>query len=415
MRVAAAETGHRSAPTAWAVRALLVGAMGFALLTGRELPAPTAYATELAGIDGALASADAGEQRLLLLQRRASLTSAPEALRELEDALCEDREELVAPLLQAHLCLQLHRLPEAAEALDTLPLALRDRPEVEGLRADLALQLGRYDDAERMSGATLLRERGWDALARLACVHALRGDIAKADALYAEAADTLTVRQMRAYAWVEVNRGLLDLKGGRLDQAHEHYLRADRAYSGYWLVEDHLAELLGAQGKFEEAVALYRRILARTPRPEIQQALGDLYSFMGQPEQAQPWLDEALAGYLASVERGEVHYYHHLANFYADVRQDGEQALLWAHRDLALRQTYTTYGGFAWALYRAGQYGAAFDALQQALGFSVEDAHLFLQAALICDATGRKEEASCYRERLTALNPRYVDTFHVHR
>jgi tetratricopeptide (TPR) repeat protein len=414
-RSAAAGTGHASAHTAWVLRGVLVAALVCALVSGRELSAPTAYATELAGIDGALASAELGEQRLVLLHRRASLTGAPDALSELEEALRDACGAGVAPLLQAQLCLQLHRLPEAAEALSTLPAALRARPEVEGLRADLALQVGRYDDAERISEASLERERGWDALARLAHVSALRGDGARADELYAEAADTLTVREMRAYAWVEVNRGLLDLKAGRLDQAHEHYLRADRAYSGYWLVEEHLAEVLAAERMFEEAAALYRRILARTPRPEIQQALGDLYGFMGQPEEAQPWLDRALAGYLASAERGEVHYYHHLANFYADVRQDGQQALMWASRDLGLRQTYAAHEACAWALFRARRYTEAFDALQQALAFSVEDPHLLFHAALIYDAAGRGKEASGFRERLAALNPGYAETFHVHR
>ena len=53
----------------------------------------------------------------------------------------------------------------------------------------------------------------------------------------------------------------------------------------------------------------------------IQQAFGELLMVMGQKERAQPWFDKAHAGYLEPAQRGGVHYYHHLVDFYADVRK----------------------------------------------------------------------------------------------
>ena len=53
---------------------------------------------------------------------------------------------------------------------------------------------------------------------------------------------------------------------------------------------------------------------------------------MGKPEKAQSWYEKALAGYLESVQHGDVHYYHHLADFYADVRENGREAVKWAQR-----------------------------------------------------------------------------------
>jgi tetratricopeptide (TPR) repeat protein len=82
------------------------------------------------------------------------------------------------------------------------------------------------------------------------------GDPAGADELYEEAQDDLTAKEMRAFAWLEVQRGFLDFARGRYRQARSHYDRADAAYPGYWLVDEHVAELLAAQDRY-----------ARTPLP----------------------------------------------------------------------------------------------------------------------------------------------------
>jgi tetratricopeptide (TPR) repeat protein len=240
------------------------------------------------------------------------------------------------------------------------------------------------------------------------------GEPAAADDLYQQAQEEISAKEMRAYAWVELQRGYLQLSQGRYDEARARYARAARAYSGYWLADEHMAELLGAEGKFEQAVALYQSVIARAPRPDIRQALGDLYLFMGQPALAKRWHDDALAGFLASVRQGDVQYYHHLATFFADARQDGAEALRWARRDLDLRDNFATRDALAWALYRDGRFAEALAVINGALISGVKDAHLLLHAALIHLAAGRVEEGRQLLQRAAARNPRYQD-FHVHR
>ena len=119
----------------------------------------------------------------------------------------------------------------------------------------------------------LRRERSWDHLARLAFLAAKTGDAAGAERLYAEAQEQLTAKEMRPYAWLELQRGVLDLERGDAAAALGRFERADRAYSGYWLIEEHLAEALHLLGRTDEAVARYRRVVARAPRPELLSAL----------------------------------------------------------------------------------------------------------------------------------------------
>jgi tetratricopeptide (TPR) repeat protein len=219
---------------------------------------------------------------------------------------------------------------------------------------------------------------------------------------------------MRAYAWVQLQRGLLDLNRGRYEEAMVHYRMAGKAYSGYWLVDEHIAELLGATRKFDEAAALYEKIIARAQKPEFHQRLGDLYLFMGRPERAKPWHDRAEAAYLESARRGEAHYYHHLASFYADARQNGAEAVQWARKDIDLRSNFATQDALAWALYRAGRFEGALQASREALSSGVEDAHLFFHAAMIHLAAGKTDEGKGLLKKAGEINPGY-ENFHAHR
>jgi tetratricopeptide (TPR) repeat protein len=310
--------------------------------------------------------------------------------------------------LKAQLDFKFHRLLDARRYLEMVP-GLAEFPQGRALRADLDLQEGRYEAARKGYEDVIKDNRTWDNIARLAYLEARMGNIEGAEQLYVEAEDEITAKEMRAYAWMELQRGLLDLAHGRYDNAMAHYEQAREAYSGYWLVDKHIAELFGAQGKFEEAVALYEKVVARVPRPDLQQTLGDLYVSMGEPDQARPWHEKALAAYLESAQRGDVHYLHHLADFYADVREDGAEAMRWARKDLKLRPNFATQAALAWASYRAGQLAEALDLTHEALSSGVRDAKLFFQAAVIHQAAGRTGEGKQFLREAAKLNPHYRD------
>lgn len=280
---------------------------------------PSAYEAELAKVEQDIAAltgsnSDTAMARARMLYHRASLSARVEHA-QIADTAISDALRLfgAAPewvLLRARLDFAYHRLSNVRHTLQRAP---DDSPQLAALQGDLDLQEGRLRDAHTQYAAALRAQRSWDNLARLANLHAFYGDRARADTSYAEAENEVTAKEMRTYAWLCVQRGLLAFRHGRHDEALAHYQRADKAYSGYWLVGEHLAELYGAQRRFDKAVAEYEKVIANAPRPELYRALGDLYAFMGKPERARPWHDKALAAYLSSAQRGEVHYFHHLA------------------------------------------------------------------------------------------------------
>src|SRR5262249_1034115 len=106
---------------------------------------------------------------------------------------------------------------------------------------------------------------------------------------------------------------------------------------------------------------------------------------------------------LDSVSKGGVHYCHHLVDFYADVREDGEEAVKWARRDVGLRENFSTQAALAWALYRGGHFEEAWAAIEKSLASGVKDAHVFSQAASILLALDRRAEGDRYLEMAVSL------------
>lgn len=315
--------------------------------------------------------------------------------------------------LKANLAFKLHRLDDVRRSLSA-EAALLNGAEGGALLADLDFQEGRYAQAKKGYQDIIERNRTWDNLARLAHFEFKMGDTALADRLFEEAEDELTAKEMRSFSWLELQRGLLDLAHGRHAEAGEHYARAERAYSGHWLTAEHQAELLGAQGRYADAAALYEDVLDRVSKPELQQAFGELLSVMGEHARAQGWYEKALAAYLDSAERGGVHYYHHLVDFYADVRKDGAEAVRWARMDIALRDNFASQAALAWAHHRNGDTQEAVAGITQALSSGARSAHLFSQAAAIHRAAGHAEDADEFARAAAEINPRHR-SFHVHR
>jgi tetratricopeptide (TPR) repeat protein len=316
-------------------------------------------------------------------------------------------------LLKAKLAFKLHRLADVKRSLAAVP-SLAETAEAKGLEADLYFQQGEYEKAKAAYVRIIDEEPTWDNLARLAYFVASMGEFARADDLYARAEDELTAKEMRSYAWLELQRGLLDIGQGRHDEALAHYHRADRAYSGDWLVAEHIAEAIAAQGHYQDAAKLYETLVARVPKPELRQALGELYSVMGDEDRAKPLSYAAEASYLGSARRGEKHYYHHLADLYADAIKCGSNAVKWAHQDIMLRENFATQSALAWALYRNSEVVVAARWMAKAMSSGAKSAHLFHRASRIFAAAGRNAESADYSQLAWKMNPHLL-SFHVHR
>ncbi len=267
---------------------------------------------------------------------------------------------------------------------------------------DAHLELGNYTEAGSVYAKLAADSDAPSVLARQARLAELTGDSQKAIELLSRAGDT--------DGWYHVRRGELYFRAGQFDKAEREYLAAPESYAAL----EHLAELRAAQGRYDEAVARYQKLIARVPRAELLQALGDVYQFMGQPAEAKSWHERALAAYKKSIEQGNAHYLHHLAGFYSDAQENPAEALRWARKDLEVRHSIYAYDSLAWALYKNGEFTEARDAMQKALALGTQDAHLLYHAGLIYSRAGDLEQGRALLKQTVAVNPSY-NTFHVHR
>ncbi|HTC32924.1 MAG TPA: tetratricopeptide repeat protein [Bryobacteraceae bacterium] len=390
-------------------------------------PQLAGYVDELSGAELDIASLESRrqsdpvnlEKRVRLAYRlfhRASLTGNIAHFEAVGAAINETIDEFGPKedicLLKANLDFRFHRLEEVRRDLRMCPL-LSGRFEGRILLADLDFQEGRYETARLAFEQLIAENRTWDNLARLAHWKSKLGDIDEADQLYEEAEDDLTAKQMRSYAWLELQRGMLALTHGRYDAAWKHYRRADAAYPGHWHTDEHFAELMAAEGRFDEAAQLFQQVIARAPKPELQQALGELYVFSGRADEAEHCFDRALAAYLESVRRGGVHYFHHLADFYTDARDEPAEAVRWARMDLQMRSNFSTQAALAWALYRNGEVSEAVEYIGLALSSGVRDAQIFSTAAKLYHAAGNTTKSEDYAQAALQINPKHQH-FHMH-
>jgi tetratricopeptide (TPR) repeat protein len=274
--------------------------------------------------------------------------------------------------LRASVHLRRHELPEASAAL-ARGAGLADSPDGRAVQADVDLQMGRYRAARSAYERLAAETPSWDNLARLAHFEGVFGDVDRADALYDRAVDEITAKELVSYAWVETERGRLQLRYGRLAGAEHHCERAAAAYSGHWIVDRRMAEVRAAQGRVDEAIALTEACAERTGRPELAQAAGDLRARAGAASEARAWHERALDGYLESVDLGEVQYLHHLAEHLAGVEGEGTTAVLWAERDHALRPHFATEAALAWALHLDGRRERAVALAGRVLASGVRD------------------------------------------
>ena len=311
-----------------------------------------------------------------------------------------------------------HRFAEARESAKQLRAALPDSAfPLHGL-GDALFQLGDYAEAARVWEEIVGQEgSGVATEARFAQLDLIHGRVEQARVRMRRAlvlARNGGPALMEAAVSCHLRLGEIAFYAGEWEDAEREYAAALTGLPEDFEALEHLAELRGAQRKTAEAIALYKRLIARTQRPELMQALGDLYVFSRDLHRARPWHDRAEAGFLASIARGEVSAFHHLAGFYTDSRPAPEKAVEWARRDLARRQSIHAHDALAWALHSAGRFEEALAALGPALATGTRDPHILYHAGVIRRSAGDRAGGEAALQEALRANPRY-HSFHRHR
>jgi tetratricopeptide (TPR) repeat protein len=277
-----------------------------------------------------------------------------------------------------------------------------------GVLGDAYLEVGQYDAAAHVYQRMIQLQGDLYAYSRLAGLKSLQGDTDGAMAALEHAIQLgqAQERPPESIAWAMWQLGNESFALGKLPMAEASYLEALNTFPDYYRALAGLAQVRAAQQRYDEAVDLHRKAIAIVPLPDYAAALGDVYTKLGRPEDAQKSYDLVeYIGYLNTLNK--VLYNRELAYFYVDHDRKLPEALDLARRELEVRRDIYAYDVFAWALYKNDQPQEALTAITAALRLGTKDARLFFHAGMIHHRLGEWALARDYLRRALATNPSF--------
>lgn len=191
-------------------------------------------------------------------------------------------------LLAARFDFAVHRLDAAEARLDRIeqrPLARRDDLiAARLLRSQIAFQRGEYEAA--LAGfSEVAAIMPAVANPELALYHAKTGEPDRADALLVDALARTRPRDARRRAWILLQRGLIAMDRGAHLQAQQRLQEADAELPGWWLVQEHLAEVHDRLGEHARALAIYEALVRAHGMPQHMDALAKARKHAGDDAQ----------------------------------------------------------------------------------------------------------------------------------
>ena len=318
-------------------------------------------------------------------------------------------------MLRARLNYSLHRLPAIEPDLQTAESALLvNKPAIamiDGIRADVLLQQGRYAEARRVYEELNNRKPDSTSAIRIAQANAYIGDHEEAERWFSLAQVRAPRRSLQLKSWIALQKGILYLERGRLDEALVRYHRALDLFPGYWLVEEHIAEIDALQGRTVKAERAYRDLINRTGSPQFMIALADILQQHDESKKGEATellekanhifqnmakeIPEAIAGHSIEyfLHQGNPKQALQLAMDNYQLRSGGPHAVL-------LAQAHTINGNML----------EASEVLDKVLNTPYSSADLHATAKVVYEALGFNNRADHHAQLAQAINPDAIES-----
>jgi tetratricopeptide (TPR) repeat protein len=278
------------------------------------------------------------------------------------------------------------------------------------LRAQIAMQRGEYEAAFAGLSEVAAADRSL-ANAELALWHAKTGAPHEADALLVEVLAQTSPRDARRRAWTLLQRGRIALDRGANLLALQHFQDADVEFSGWWLVEEHIAEAHDRLGEHARAIAIYEELVRAHGMPQHMDALALARRHAGRDEEgaaqaADALLVDLLAGWPeAAMGHGLEH---------ALLRGDAAHAVELAEANHAVRPGGDAKVALARAYLAAGRPADALAIARRASATAYRTAALHRVTADAHASLGDAEAAAQEHARCIELDPSCSERQHAH-
>lgn len=273
-----------------------------------------------------------------------------------------------------------------------------------GVIVDANIELGRYQEAEKVLQRMVDLKPNLDSYARVAYFRELRGDLdgaAVALALAASAGGT----GAENVAFVQTLLGNVELAQNRTDRARMAYRAALEKVPAYAPADAGLARLDIAAGRLEPAIERLRGVVGRFAKQEYVTLLGELELVTGETAAARRTLS-AIPKELAALDAAGENTETEKALFEAD-HGDAARAVVAGRKAWAISPSVRAADALGWALTRAGQPREGLVYARRALRLGSREASFLFHAGMAAQAVGRKDEARRHLRAGLAANPAF--------
>jgi tetratricopeptide (TPR) repeat protein len=280
--------------------------------------------------------------------------------------------------------------------------ALADMGDYKGASEAYSRLKSRYGSEDEKLAHSYQRD------SRMSFLRFVAGDTQGAIQLMRSALRTAMETHMPAenIAWSQYQLGEEFFMAGDTNAAEKAYLASLDECPNYYRALAGLAKVRASQGRYVDAVKLYKEAIARVPYPEYAAALGDVYQKLGQLEDAKKQFELVeFIGYLSQVNQ-QIHN-RDLALFYADHDRKLHESLALAQKELEVRRDIYTWDVLAWSLFKNDKLQEAAEAISHALEQGTKDPQLFFHAGMIYEKAGDSAKARDYLQRALGINPHF--------
>ncbi|WP_293676967.1 hypothetical protein [uncultured Phenylobacterium sp.] len=308
----------------------------------------------------------------------------------------------------ARLHYALHRLAKAKEVLDGCP-GLAGTVEDLSKRADIAFYSGRYKDAGIIYRAIVNQVGTPQAYIQLALFAAKTGSPGEALAFLEAAEHRYHGGSALQESWLALQRGLIEMDRGRYAEAHAMFALADERLPGYWLNEEHIAEIVALKGDTAAAKRILESVVKKTTAPEYLDALGAIEAEAGNSEAAKQLFDRAETIYVERARRFPEANAGHALDHYLDDAPRPTKALTLAQANYRNRPYGDAAIQLAKALLLNGRPAEAARLLEEELAKGWDTAETWWTLSLAAQAAGDPARAKTAGLEATRRN-RYSST-----
>ena len=297
-----------------------------------------------------------------------------------------------------------HRFAEARLVADAMVAADSTGVAQRATRAEIDLELGRYDSAAAALGSLALYRTDLAVAPRLARWADLRGRPEEARRLLREARDEARRRvdlPVEQLAWYQLRLGDLALHHGHLAEARrELETGLEIAPDDYRLLSA-VARLEAARHHWRHAIDAGDRAIQQALDPATLGVVGEAYAAIGDGSKAEE--------YYHTMETVVLHqpgpFHRAWSLFLLDHDRDVPRVLAKVEEEIRTRQDIYGYDLLAWALHLSGRDVEARRAMSRALTLGTRDAMLFYHAGMIERGLGDAQSARHYLRAALETNP----------